>query len=83
MLLDEVTGLYYVICGIPVEIVSLVKASAVFEFQVKQRKRINVCQVGNKMRMEQSSSKFLQALVVVFIGLAFTLRDVQWVGQPF
>lgn len=51
------TRLYYVIHGIQVEIVLPVKASGIFEFQLKHWETINVCQMGKRMRMEQSCSK--------------------------
>lgn len=51
------TGLYCVIHGIQVEIVLPVKASEIFEFQLKHRETIDVCQMGSRMGMEQSCSE--------------------------
>jgi len=56
-------GVYHVIHGIGVEIVLPVKVSGIFEFQLKHWETINVCQMGNRRRTEQSCSEVSVGIV--------------------
>lgn len=59
LLWDEMMGLYYVILGVQVETVLLVKVTGVFEFGLYHWETTYVCQMGDRMRMDQSSSEVL------------------------
>lgn len=70
LLLDEMMEFYCVILGIQVETVLLVKVTGVFEFGLYHWETIHVCQMGDRTRIEQSSSEVLFGVV----------RAVYWSG---
>lgn len=63
LLLNEMMGLYYIILGVQVETVLLVKVTGVFEFGLCHWETIYVCQMGDRPRMEQSYSEVLFGVV--------------------
>lgn len=63
LLLDEMMGLYYVILGVHVKTIFLVNMTRVFEFGLYHWETIYVCQMGDRMRIEQSSSEVLFGVV--------------------
>lgn len=63
LLLDEIMGFYCVILGVQVETVLLVKVTGVFEFGLYHWETIHVCQIGDRTRIQQSSSEVLFGVV--------------------